>query len=218
MSLTEQAYVKVDSLPYIDKEYNDPEIKAKVDALVEEELKSGRRPTRELDLPQPVTLFQGNPLLRAEYDRVKARKPMPRFDVERYKLEPPAGDAAASGKAWRRAAENAAAQLEHQALRMINLELLQQFGANAWQRHNFDLERILEEIQGSAERLRHECDLVNKARKAEQTEAEARLRRLQTRWIDSINKNLQIELACQALEAEIWQLESQLGARMGSGE
>ncbi|KAJ1919500.1 hypothetical protein H4219_001971 [Mycoemilia scoparia] len=202
--------VRLDALPYIDKEYSNPDIKEKIDKLIESELKNTQDKPPRFSIPKPVTLFEKNPILRAEYDRIKAKKPIEKFDISRYKLEPPPKDKEDDVQEWISAASNAASQLEHQYLRMVNLELLQQFGANAWRIHNFDLERILERLQDSTENLQNEITNINKLRKADQLEAGVKLKELQTRWINSINKSLQIELACKQLEAEVQDLESKL--------
>ena len=62
-------------------------------------------------------LRQDHPMLQAEWMRVCDQQSMSRIDITRYALEPPPIAKQADPQAWRRAVENAEAQLEHQATR-----------------------------------------------------------------------------------------------------
>ncbi|KAJ1955110.1 hypothetical protein GGI12_005636, partial [Dipsacomyces acuminosporus] len=106
--------VTLDSLPYIDKEYDDPAVREKVMAAIQEEMGRMSPPM----MPKSTTLFKGNEILRKEYERVRAGRSLPPFDIERYKLEPPSGDDESNVDAWQQASSNAAAQLEHQSIRL----------------------------------------------------------------------------------------------------
>ncbi|KAJ2525875.1 Pre-mRNA-splicing factor SPF27, partial [Coemansia sp. RSA 1933] len=120
--------VVIESLPYIDKDYDEPATRQTVLQMVQDEMSTMAPP----ELPRDSTsLFKGKEILRKEYERVRSGTPLPAFDVSRYKLEPPSGSCAENVDEWKRACDNAAAQLEHQDIRLVNLELLQQFGANA---------------------------------------------------------------------------------------
>lgn len=60
--------------------------------------------------------------------RVKAKQPMQALDTSRYRLDPPAPTKQNDHAAWRASVNNAHAQLEHQYLRILNLELLLKHG------------------------------------------------------------------------------------------
>ena len=64
------------------------------------------------------------------------KQPMPQPDKERYNLEPPPLNKRDKIDAWESAIANAQAALEHQALRITNLELIAKFAPNAWRAHN----------------------------------------------------------------------------------
>ncbi|KAJ1939727.1 hypothetical protein FBU59_004026, partial [Linderina macrospora] len=196
--------VTIDSLPYIDKEYDDPTMRDHISALIEEEMGRMSPPL----LAKPTSLFKNNELLRKEYERVRAGKPLPAFSIERYTLESP--EESTDADAWRAAAENAAAQLEHQNIRLVNLELLQQFGANAWKLSNYQKEGMLRNIEMAVERQREEGVNVNKARKYEQTEAGIRLRDVEERWAEGVKKCIDIQVASSELRKEIAVLEAEL--------
>ena len=78
----------IDALPYVDQQYNDPAMKAQVQALIAEELKTFK-PSRDYLEPWPMyePTFEANPMLQAEWMRVCVQ-PMP-DDVSRYQLDPP---------------------------------------------------------------------------------------------------------------------------------
>ncbi|KAJ2470366.1 hypothetical protein EV174_006123, partial [Coemansia sp. RSA 2320] len=168
----------IDSLPYIDKEYDSPEVREKVLSLIQEEM--GRMPPPPV--PRSAALFKNNELLRKEYERVKLGRPLPQFDIERYKLETPKEADSGNVEVWKRASDNAASQLEHQSIRLANLELLQHFGANAWKLNNYQKEQLLSSVEKATSRYKEEGVNVNKVRKYEQTEAGIKLAGLESRW------------------------------------
>ena len=135
----------VDALPYVDAQYNDPAMKRQVDALVEAEMQNfapgdylghlpaSYEPNFEVRAPAPTAARlaaagsrpshaarprpQDHPLLQAEWMRVCDGQRMPSIDTSRYALEGPSQAKQADPTAWRRAVENAEAQLEHQGTR-----------------------------------------------------------------------------------------------------
>lgn len=91
---------------------------------------------------------------------------------------------------------------------MFNLELLSKYGANAWRVHNYQLEAYLEHLKNDTEGVRNQIMDINKERKTEQLQAAATLASLENKWSDLISQNLQVEIACAALEAEVNELKS----------
>ena len=53
---------------------------------------------------------------------------MPALDTSRYRLEPPLANKKHDLGAWKACVDNAHSQLEHQYLRIMNLELMLKFG------------------------------------------------------------------------------------------
>lgn len=80
--------------------------------------------------------FTKSLFLQQEMDRVAKGEPIKPLDVSRYKLERPSGETERDVKAWKAARDNAQAQLEHQHTRIMNLELMNKYGTNAWRQHN----------------------------------------------------------------------------------
>jgi pre-mRNA-splicing factor SPF27 len=135
----------IDALPYADVL---PENwRAGVDQLVNEEMRRmAKRPKDYLAELAPVheLSFKGCPLLAKEFARVaKVGGSMPPPDSSRYSLNPPLESQRGDENAWEVAVKNARAQLEHQALRIQNLELAAKFSPNAWRAHNASLDAAI---------------------------------------------------------------------------
>jgi pre-mRNA-splicing factor SPF27 len=130
----------MDALPYVDSQYNDAQMKKRVDQLVQAEMKTFAPRDYVAHLPQyepnfevrargpwpraghethrvSLLLRQDHPLLQAEWMRICDQQPMSRIDTSRYALDPPPVAKQADPQAWRRAVENAEAQHEHQNTR-----------------------------------------------------------------------------------------------------
>lgn len=58
------------------------------------------------------------------------------FSLWRYELPAPSSGQKNDISAWQECVNNSMAQLEHQAVRIENLELMSQFGTNAWKVYN----------------------------------------------------------------------------------
>ncbi|KAF7794704.1 hypothetical protein EIP86_005842 [Pleurotus ostreatoroseus] len=190
-----------DSLPYYDNDLErDPSLKDKAERLIQREMK----PQQSLHprVPPSLTLFANNPLLQAELERVQAHQPIPPLDTSRYQLPGPTVTPATVDD-WQSSLENAHAQLEHQRLRLTNLELLQKYGANAWRIHNFQMEAVARDLDKAVEDLKNLTVEVNRDRKNFQTRVGTQLTTLETRWTELISSVLQIEMANVALEAEL---------------
>ena len=207
-------HIDVDALPYIDSQYNDPAMKQRVDALVQEEMKSFR-PSRDYLAAWPLhePNFDNNPLLQSEWMRVCDGQPMPKMDTSRYQLEAPPVDQQSDPAAWQRAVQNAQAQLEHQATRIGNLELLQQHGANLWRAHLKSLDAATRRMTSAASSLDEQVELTNRKRKAEQLAAGPKLLALESEWVGAVKKNLEIESACLRLESECAHLKEMRDAK-----
>lgn len=109
--------VDVDALPYIDRQYNDPALKAQVDALVAAEMASFKPKDYLEPWPSHEPNFEHTQLLEGEWMRLCEKQPMPKMDMSRYSLDPPPAPQQNDLGAWERAVQNARAQVEHQANR-----------------------------------------------------------------------------------------------------
>ena len=200
--------VLVDALPYIDGQYNDPAIKAQVHALIAEEMKTFRPEKDYLAaFPPYEPSFESTTLLQADWMRVCDGAPMPKFDTARYSLDPPPPSAARDPEAWKRAVDNAKAQLENQATRLVNLELLQQHGAKLWVAQCNALEASAGHLDREEKSIVERIEALNRKRKADQTAVAPTLQGMQAEWITLVKKNLEIEAQSLKLEAECASLQ-----------
>jgi len=131
-SLAEKiACVQIDALPYIDGEFNDPAMKAKVQALVQAEMQKFQPPDylKELQLEEHSASEPRSELLEEEMRRVERGEKLQPLTAT---VEPPPKSLQDDVGAWQSAVLHAEAQLAHHNNRVLNLELLSKYGASVW--------------------------------------------------------------------------------------
>ena len=193
----------VDALPYIDVGF-DEAAKAAAMALVEEECRT-YRPTKDYLAHLPAAKLDSfqTDAGRAEVERLAARQPMEMLSMKRYELPGPAPGRLNDVGAWAEAVGNSQAQLEHQRLRAVNLELMGDYGSEAWKAHLTTMEAMVGRASKELVELRRELQSINYERKAKQTEAGQYLKALEASWVGLVSKNYQIEQACAEMDAEL---------------
>ena len=103
--------------------------------MVEEETRRYRPTKNYLENVLPATTLMTafeTPLMKAEFDRVASRSPMDTLSMKRYELPTPPAAKLSDVAAWNECVDNSMAQLEHQRTRITNLELMSEFGTEAW--------------------------------------------------------------------------------------
>jgi len=194
----------INSLPYVDESYEENE--AQISQMIQEEMNSFSPKDYLADFPHLEHNFKGSVFLENEYKRVSSgiKDNNPRLDLSRYSVLPPNKTDLNS---WKLALRNAEAQFEHMNLRLENLELVQTYGSNAWRHHNTYLEGTQKRLSTILEGLKKEIDELNLQRKTEQGTAGITIRSLESKWMELVQKNYDISVACNALESEIAQLK-----------
>lgn len=204
--------VLVDALPYFDQGYDDAGVRETALAMVEEECRRYRPTKNYLEHLPPVNLnaFETD-LMTTEFDRIQNRLPMEPLSMKRYELPPPPPGKISELSAWQESVENSMAQLEHQSVRAVNLELMLEFGCDAWKEY---LEIVVSQqvkAQSLLQDIKKEIQDVNWQRKSKQTQAGEKLRALEAQWVMLVSKNYEIEQACAKLEETVEKLKAERG-------
>lgn len=203
------AEVLVDALPYIDQGYDDPGVREAALAMVDEECRR-YRPTKNYLEHLPtlnMTAFETD-MMNNEFERIQNRVPMEPLSMKRYELPPPPPGKISELSAWQESVENSMAQLEHQAVRALNLELMLEYGCEAWKAHLEIFTSLQAKAQLRLAEIRKDIQETNWQRKSKQTQAGEKLKSLEAQWVMLVSKNYEIEQACAKLEETIAQYRS----------
>lgn len=198
------AEVLVDALPYFDQGYDDPGVRETSLAMVEEECRRYRPTKNYLEhLPTINTAAFETDLMSNELERIQNRLPMEPLSMKRYELLPPAPNKLSEVSAWHESVENSMAQLEHQAVRAMNLDLMQEFGCETWKVYLDVIAAMQVKAQARLQDIKKEIQDLNWQRKSKQTQAGEKLRALEAQWVMLVSKNYEIEQVCAKLEEKI---------------
>jgi len=199
--------VVVDALPYIDHGYDEPGVREAALAMVEEETRRYRPTKNYLDhLPALNLTSYETDLMKAEFDRLASRQPMDTLSMKRYELPTPPPGKMTDIQAWTECVDNSMAQLEHQRTRIMNLDLMLDYGAESWKQYNEVLQDMLNRVQGQLGDVKKSIQEVNWSRKNQQTMVGDRLKQLETNWVGLVSKNYEIEQAVLNMEQEFFLL------------
>eukprot|EP01111_Echinosteliopsis_oligospora_P008157 TRINITY_DN23641_c0_g1_i1.p1 TRINITY_DN23641_c0_g1~~TRINITY_DN23641_c0_g1_i1.p1 ORF type:complete len:219 (-),score=76.63 TRINITY_DN23641_c0_g1_i1:567-1223(-) len=202
----------IDALPYADQ-YTEA-MKKQAEDLIASEMKKFTPPDYLAQLPPaPVIHFPEGSILEGEFKRMARGEKMKQLDITRYKVEPPPQSKRGDVSAWEAAIRNAQAQTEHQETRAVNIDLLNNYGANMWKMHNADLQKSLTNLTDITTTFKKDIEQTNSRRKSEQEVAGNKIAGLDAKYTELVFKNFEIEIACASLEQEISSLQSQLEKR-----
>ncbi|CAG5105594.1 Oidioi.mRNA.OKI2018_I69.chr1.g2271.t1.cds [Oikopleura dioica] len=195
--------VVIDALPYFDRGYDDPGVREAAMELIEREMHKFPPTKNYLEhLPAPDHDKFLTPLMKAELARITSKKPMELMQTERYTLPAPTPGLRHDPEAWNKAVENSKAQLQHQLVRIENLELMADYGAQAWLKYNETLNQMVSDAQNKLQQIRKDIQEVNWQRKDTQQRAGQTLSRLENEWATLVHKNYEIEEVLIKLENE----------------
>jgi len=204
--------VVVDALPYIDHGYDEPGVREAAMAMVEEETRRYRPTKNYLDhLPSLNLVAFETDLMKTEFERLSSRQPMDTLSMKRYELPTPPPGKMTDVQAWTECVDNSMAQLEHQRTRIMNLDLMLDYGSESWKQYNEVLQEMLTRVQNQLATVKKDIQEVNWARKNQQTLVGDRLKQLETNWVGLVSKNYEIEQAVLNMEMEHQHLRRQSG-------
>lgn len=145
-----------------------------------------------------------------EFERIQNRLPMETLSMKRYELPPPPSGKLSEVSAWQESIENSMAQLEHQWVRSLNLELMLDYGTEAWKSYLEVFTAMQAKAQLQLQQLKKDMQDVNWQRKQAQTQAGEKLRALEAHWVLLVSKNYEIETECVELEKVVHAAREQL--------
>ncbi|XP_023330381.1 pre-mRNA-splicing factor SPF27 [Eurytemora carolleeae] len=195
--------VVVDALPYIDHGYDEPGVREAALAMVEDETRRYRPTKNYLEHLPALNLgsFETS-LMKKEFDRLAARQPMDTLSMKRYELPTPPAGKMTDVQAWTECVDNSMAQLEHQRTRILNLDLMLEYGGESWKIYNDVLQDLLNKVQTQLGEVKKEIQEVNWSRKNQQTQVGDKLKQLESDWVGLVSKNYEIEQALLTMEYE----------------
>lgn len=204
--------VLVDALPYFDQGYDDPGVRETALAMVEEECRRYRPTKNYLEhLPTANLNAFETEMMNTEFDRIQNRLPMEPLSMKRYELPQPPPSKISELSAWQESVENSFAQLEHQSVRVLNLELMVEFGCESWKEYLDVVVALQAKAQAALQDVKKEIQDVNWQRKTKQTQAGEKLRALEAQWVMLVSKNYEIEQACAKLEELVLKMKQECG-------
>lgn len=200
----------VDALPYFDQGYDDA-ARQEALALIKEEAKHLRPPSTYLK-DRPIKIEFETAIMGAEFERIAKQHQMEPLSMKRYELPAPPPNKLAELAAWQDSIENSMAQLEHQTIRGINLDLMLEYGCETWKIYLDVLTSDLAKAQKRLDELKAEVNAVNQRRKDKQLNAGAQLKALEAQWVSLVFKNYTIEEALRQRRDELEQKKQQLSS------
>ncbi|TMW64545.1 hypothetical protein Poli38472_011425 [Pythium oligandrum] len=191
----------IDTLGYIDTEYNDPTAQQVVQHLIRAEMtKFAPSPAYLEFLPDYTPTFGDNARLQSEFRRVKANVPLNAIDLNRYQVKEPSGKQAEDVETWESAVRRLKIHVEHQNDRVMNLELQHAYGTKMWKIRAAMLEGVNAQYDKALCDTKAASESVNVKRKQEQMLNAPKLQTYQHKFNDLLDKNETIQRACVAEE------------------
>jgi pre-mRNA-splicing factor SPF27 len=172
--------------------------------MVDEECRRYKPSKNYLDHLPPLNtgLFETD-LIRNEFQRIEGGVRMETMNTKRYELPTPPSGKLGEIQAWQECVDNSFAQLEHQSIRYLNLELLQKYGIEAWKSGLEVLISLNAKAQKELLYLKKEIQDVNWRRKNKQLQTGDKLNQLNNQWVSLVSCNFEIESAIKQLEVQI---------------
>ncbi|RVX74733.1 hypothetical protein B0A52_01010 [Exophiala mesophila] len=197
------------SLPYIDGDLS-PHERSTALNLINRELPDDHLSKAHPSLA-PLPEVQFSEAFSTEIERAGAKQPMQGgIDVSRYEAQDdPAADT--DEDAWRQHLRSAYISSMYLLGRQANLDLLDEYGKNAWLVSNSQMEYILQDLEQELDRVKNEIETVNKARKQAQEQSKGELLALDETWKSGIGKILEIQVATDNLRQLILESRRNLG-------
>jgi len=103
-------------------------------------------------------------------------------------------------QAWKKAVSDAKVTIENENLTLMNLELLNEFGATAHMAHITELTRVSAATFSTLSDRKNEVDMINASRKAAQDKVAPKYGVLTRKWTELVAKNSHLEGVVKEME------------------
>ena len=153
-----------------------------------------------------------SPLIEAELSRIAAKKPLTAIDLSRYEGSPSPSDiqdaddrdgASTSKAAQIHELKKSYTNATYLAQRTQALELLEQFGKNAWLVGNSQLEGVLGGVERELVGVREEVEGVNRGRREGQEVGRGGLEGGEREWRGGVGGVVRAGVAVRGVEEEV---------------
>uniref|UniRef100_H3H1I5 Pre-mRNA-splicing factor SPF27 n=1 Tax=Phytophthora ramorum TaxID=164328 RepID=H3H1I5_PHYRM len=192
----------IDSLGYVDSEYNSPQSQQQVQAQIRAEMATFSPPADQYlaYLPPYHPSFGGRASLQTEFKRVAANVPLDAIDMNRYQVKEPT---ATDVEIWEQAVKTLQVAVEHQSNRVVNLELQQGYGTKLAKVRAALLDGVNAQYAHALKETKAASDQINLARQQDQTRNAVKLQSYQKRYYELLDKNASIKRACAEQELRL---------------
>lgn len=172
--------------------------------MVDEECRRYKPTKNYLEFLPPLntSTFESD-LMRNEFQRIENGVRMDTISTKRYELPAPPAGKLGEIQAWQESADNSLAQLEHQSIRSLNLELMNKYGTETWKVALEVMIGMSAKAQRELQELKKEIQDVNWKRKSKQLQTGDKLNNLNQQWVSLVSGNFEIEQAISILEQQI---------------
>lgn len=172
--------------------------------MVDEECRRYKPTKNYLEyLPPLNTSSFETELMRSEFQRIESGARMETMTTKRYELPAPPAGKLGEIQAWQESVDNSLAQLEHQSIRSLNLELMSKYGTETWKSALEILLGMSAKAQKELQDLKKEIQDVNWKRKSKQLQTGDKLNQLNQQWVSLVSCNYEIEQAISQLEQQL---------------
>ncbi|MES1904624.1 MAG: Pre-mRNA-splicing factor SPF27 [Paramarteilia canceri] len=194
--------VIIDSLPYFDSADSkiDPIIYNTANALISDEKNKMLQVSSNIQIDEPDYSFFETNILKNELKRIESGIMHEGLDFSRYKLTEPSQSSVNDLNAWKETVDLAGIQMVYQMNRKINLQLLEQFGANKWKNYNSILDVLAKNYESKMMEIKKEIQTVNWKRKSLHQKTGEEIKNLEKQWADLTMQNFELQMALNELE------------------
>mmetsp|Transcript_22258 Transcript_22258/g.30494 ORF Transcript_22258/g.30494 Transcript_22258/m.30494 type:complete len:271 (+) Transcript_22258:1-813(+) len=196
-----------DCLSFIDKEFDNPDIRSKVLSMIEAEMKTFT-PNFDNYLshlpPLPVSPFANSFALKGVYDRIAANQPnKEKLSEKRYLAEKPEPALENDVQAWKKCVQNCKSQIIHQENAIMNHQVAEDRVGELWLKQNSMLEKTIAMYKSKSDEVVKKVRECHKQRQKIQESSLPELSRLTVKRDQSVMRRLNCEAAMVHLEKEL---------------